>query len=218
MPFDPRTPSLSQVIQNHLGHAFARMHVSMVARVEKYDASKQSVDVQPLVKERALDPESDEIVATRLPVITNVPLMFPGVGNCAITFPVNVGDTVLLVFSDYSLDVWLSQGGEVDPLDTRSHHLSDAVAIPGVRSFSAPMTGIDTTHTVIGQQGGTSDFVALAQKVDDAVTSIKTWLTTHTHTVATTGTSTAQSGTAAPSTTPSPSTPATGSGTVKVST
>jgi len=54
--------------------------------------------------------------------------------------PVAVGDTGLLVFCDGSLDVWLSKGGLVDPLDDRHHALSDAVFIPGLRPFSNPVS------------------------------------------------------------------------------
>jgi hypothetical protein len=54
--------------------------------------------------------------------------------------PVAVGDTGLLVFADDSLDVWLSKGGLVDPLDDRHHALSDAIFIPGLRPFSNPVS------------------------------------------------------------------------------
>jgi hypothetical protein len=54
--------------------------------------------------------------------------------------PVEVGDTGLLVFADDSLDIWLSKGGLVDPLDDRHHALSDAVFIPGLRPFSNPIS------------------------------------------------------------------------------
>lgn len=53
---------------------------------------------------------------------------------------VSVGDTGLLVFCDDSLDVWLSKGGLVDPLDDRHHALSDAVFVPGLRPFSNPVS------------------------------------------------------------------------------
>jgi hypothetical protein len=53
-----------------------------------------------------------------------------------LVMPISVGDPGLLVFADGSLDVWLSHGGLVDPLNDRHHALSDAVFIPGLRSFN----------------------------------------------------------------------------------
>jgi hypothetical protein len=211
MPTIPRTPSLAQVIQLALDRRCANLHVAVPARVERYDSAKQQIDAQPLVKDRYTDDE-DEVQTERLPVVTNVPLVFPGAGPWAVVFPVAVGDTVLLVFSDASLDVWLAQGGEVDPLDMRRHHLSDAVAIPGLRPFSAPLPGAGGSTMVIGKPGDPTDAVALAAKVDQALTNVKAWLTTHTHAGVTVG-----SGVTGVSAAPPPSTPATGSSTVKVS-
>ena len=51
------------------------------------------------------------------------------------------GDTVLLVFSERSIDKWAQQGGEVDPLDSRLHHLSDPVALPGLLSLNKAWQG-----------------------------------------------------------------------------
>jgi hypothetical protein len=38
----------------------------------------------------------------------------------------------MLVFSQRSIDRWLDVGGEIDPADPRKHHLTDAIAYPGV--------------------------------------------------------------------------------------
>ena len=62
----------------------------------------------------------------------------------------NAGDQVLLVFSERSLDVWLSAGGIVDPNDTRKHHISDAIAIPGCYPFNNPITGASASDVVLG--------------------------------------------------------------------
>jgi len=42
----------------------------------------------------------------------------------------------MLLFSQASIDKWRKQGGKVDPVRDRRHDLSDAIAIPGLRSFS----------------------------------------------------------------------------------
>lgn len=60
-----------------------------------------------------------------------------------------------------------------------------------------------------------ADFVALASKVDAAVTAIQAAFDTHTHVVATTGTAAAQSGTAAAVLSPIGPQPPTGSATVR---
>ena len=79
-------------------------------------------------------------------------MCFPGSGAFPETFPLKAGDTVLLVFSSSSIDRWLSLGGEVDPIDDRRHHITDAMAIPGLRSMNAalPSTALDPNARVIG--------------------------------------------------------------------
>ncbi len=72
-------------------------------------------------------------------VIYNVPVAWHRAGDAFIVLPLKPGHLVTLIFSDKSLEKWLNSGGVVDPEDTRSHHVSDAVAIPGGYPFSDPL-------------------------------------------------------------------------------
>lgn len=123
------------------------LHVSIPAKVVRVELAKGLVDAQPLVKD-VFDGQ-----AVSVPVIPNVPVVWPGAGGYRLTFPIAAGDIVLLVFSDRSLDLWLEKGGEVDPEDPRRHALSDAIAIPGLRSFREPWTGAAEDAAVLGKDG-----------------------------------------------------------------
>ena len=192
----PRTPTLEGVINRATRMALRRARVALPARVETYDATKQRVTVQPLILDGYTDENGDR-QAERLPVINGVPVVFPGGGGFRVTFPIAVGDVVLLVFSSSSLDRWLALGGEVDPEDDRRHDLNDAIAIPGLHSFAAPLATAPTSTLSIGKDGGgptieigASDIQvggssALATKAD--IDALRTWLTTHTHAGVTTG-------------------------------
>lgn len=128
------TPTLPQIIRAQVSRVFDGVHTCMPGRVTSYDAATQEASVQPLFKNtRKLD-NGDTKVDT-LPVINHVPVVFPGAGAYSITFPVAKGDTVLLVFTEQSLDKWLVNDGVVDPEGGRRFHISDAIAIPGLRSF-----------------------------------------------------------------------------------
>lgn len=183
-----RTPTLAAVLSAFKAQAFADLRVSMPARVEKYEDSTQLADVQPLLKESYVDEDGERAIA-RLPVITNVPVVFPGGGGMRITFPVRAGDTVLLVFSDRSIDSWLAQGGEATPEDERRHHLSDAIAIPGLHPNTAAWSGTESGVVTIGEDTAASDFVALATSTKNEITALSnafnsfvtTVFNTHTH-------------------------------------
>jgi hypothetical protein len=140
-----RTPTLSELIRLAIEARLAGVHVSVPGRVEKYDASKQRADIKPLVK--TAQGES-------VPVITNVPIIFPGGGGFRVVFPVVKGDTVLLVFCERSIDNWKKRGGEVDPIDTRHHALSDAVAYVGLRAESDAMKDAPTGSMKVGKDAG----------------------------------------------------------------
>lgn len=145
-------PSLAGVIRAALRAAAADLRVALPARVERVNLAQGRLDAKPLLKD--LVEAGAQARALALPVITNVPIVWPGAGGFRLTFPLAPGDTVLLVFSDRALDGWLERGGEVDPEDPRQHALSDAVAIPGLRPFSDPWTGAASDGATMGRDGG----------------------------------------------------------------
>ena len=132
-PQGEATPTMANVIKQARKAGAVDLRVSMPAEVVKYDHVKQKVDVKPLLKKKYNDGSVVE-----QPVIYNVPVGHPRAGEAFVHMPIKKGHYVWLIFGDKSLDKWLSTGGNVDPEDVRSHHISDAVAYPGVYPFSDP--------------------------------------------------------------------------------
>lgn len=154
-----RSPSLAAILEAALSARLARLHVSLPAVVMRYDAARQAIDAQPIIRQSYEDEEGARSTE-RVPVVTDVPVVFPGSGPFTMTFPIAVGDTVLLVFSEQALEKWLTYGGiDIDPLDDRRNHLSDAIAIPGLRPFSDPVPNATTTHMQIGHAEGAQLFI-----------------------------------------------------------
>lgn len=193
------TRSWAEVIRAAVDARVADIHTALPAQVVSYDASKQTVDVQPLLQRVYRDDDGTE-KSESFPQIPNVPVAFPRAGGYALTFPVAAGDTVLLVFAERALDQWRARDKEVDPGDLRMHDLSDAVAIPGVYASAKALTNAaQTDRAVFGKDGGLQvavkaaliemgekdagalDFVALAQKVLTELTNIVNAFNTHTH-------------------------------------
>ncbi len=160
------TPALPRVLDAAVSNRIRALHVAMPAKVLSYDSSTQKISAQPLIQ-RGYRDESGERQTEDLPVINNVPVCFPGAGAISITWPIAAGDTVLLVFSDFSLDRWLERGGVVDPGDDRAHTLTDAIAIPGLRDFAHPADGVHATALVIDapliHAGGTSSLAKVSE-------------------------------------------------------
>lgn len=128
------TPTLPQLIDVAIDQRLDNVFVAVPGRIESYDASERSADVKPLVRVAFTD-ESGVRQTEELPVIARVPVMFPGMGDGEITFPVSNGDYVMLHFASHSIDTWLETAQLVDSGDDRRHSISDAFAVPGIRPF-----------------------------------------------------------------------------------
>jgi hypothetical protein len=129
------------------------VHTAIPGRVESYDAATQTADVLPLVQTFALQEDGTRLPVT-LPVLPAIPVVQPGANGFRVTYPVAAGDTVLVVFTEASLDAWQARGGLVDPADPRRHHLADAVAIVGLHANPSPWSGAAADATTWGHDGG----------------------------------------------------------------
>lgn len=68
------------------------------------------------------------------PVLSDVPVFFPGGKDFGWTFMVSPGDECLVVFADCCIDAWFQNGGSSAPISVRKHDLSDGFAFVGFRS------------------------------------------------------------------------------------
>jgi len=138
------TPTLSEVIRVAIEDALLNINTAMPGEIQSYDSATNFASVQPVFKRKYS--ENEEIV--KLPIINQVPVAFPRANQAAITFPIKKGDTVLLIFSQRSLDKWKQSGGIISPDDPRTQDISDAIAIPGVYPVADPIV-IDGDNLVI---------------------------------------------------------------------
>lgn len=170
------------------------LHTALPGRVQSYDAATQTADIEPMIKRGVpTGGEEDEVALETLPVLPSVPILFPSGGQCFVTFPLAVGDPVLIVFCERDTSQFRGTGAVSDPGVPTMHGLSGAVAIPcafGPRS--AAMSGVSTTDLVVGRAnglanltiksgtaevGGNSDAAALASRVK----ALETAFLGHTH-------------------------------------
>lgn len=156
--------TLEQVIVNAIDAALLELHTGLPAKVIIFDPSTQSCDVQPLLQRVYLDADAGLDVPVELPQIQNVPIEYPAGGGFAITWPLSPGDIVYLAFCERSIDGWLeaAPGLSVDPLESRKHHLSDAVARAGLRQRRGALPGLMTPTLRVGLEDGTALFEVTA--------------------------------------------------------
>ncbi len=127
---NPRTLSMAETIQTLIDAKFLEVHTSAPAEIVSFNPANGFAVVQPLIKRKYKNEETP----VKLPTISNVPVAFPRIGNARVRFPVSPGDEGKLSFCERSIDKWLTQGGSVDPNDSRKFSLSDAVFELGLTS------------------------------------------------------------------------------------
>lgn len=111
------------------------------------------ISAQPVVK-TSLRAADGSFSWLNLSLLVDVPVVFPMGGGYNITFPLSLGDEVLVVFSSRCIDGWWSQGGIQLPSEFRFHSLDDGFAIPGVRSMARPLASISTTSMQLRTDDG----------------------------------------------------------------
>lgn len=168
MSFIPSTtPTLTEVIQAAIYQALQDLHTMIPGKIVSYDAPNQKAAVQPLIQ-RPVIYSDGTVVTETLPVIQSVPILFPRGGALYMRWTLEVDDHVMLVFAERSLDAWLSSNGSViDPIDPRTHDLSDAVAIPGLLPFSkAIFDAVPDKAITIGSDRGGMQVNLTADKIE----------------------------------------------------
>ena len=125
------TPTLATVIAQAISASLRDLHTAMPGQIESYDSTTAKANILPLINRQLPDG-----TILQLPVIQQVPVCWPRTSQGIIHFPLQRGDGVLVIFSERSLDEWLTAGGSVAPEDKRIMDLTDAIAIPGLFDFS----------------------------------------------------------------------------------
>lgn len=145
--------------ESRLGHenAAAKMRVAIPGIIENFDPEKQTATVQPAITENVRLGQED-IKPIQLPLLTDVPVVFPRAGGYCLTFPVKKGDECLLVFSDMCIDGWWQSGGVQNQTETRRHDLSDAQAFLGVQSVPQAVKDYSTSSVMLRNEDKDSYF------------------------------------------------------------
>lgn len=162
----PENITLAQVIRAAQNALKAGLHTSLPGVVKSYDAQKKTADIQPVIKVPVYDPETGEPgEAETLPVIPNVPVSMPRGGGFHLSFPLEAGDHVTLVFSESATGQWRTSGEVSEPGDVRRHSLGYPTAFPGAHPDADVLTDdanpLFSGKLVIGKDGDPTSSVRI---------------------------------------------------------
>ncbi|ATN92785.1 putative baseplate protein [Pseudomonas phage PPSC2] len=123
----------TDIVRTQFRIDMADIHTALPCKVVNVynDNTQQKVDVIPSVNRLLKTGEGDPPMQ-----MLGIPVIFPGSSASLISFPINVGDTVLCVFSQLSTDNFKIGSGEPTTAnDMRMFSDQDAIAIPGLFPF-----------------------------------------------------------------------------------
>ncbi|HAW2832189.1 TPA: translation initiation factor IF-2 [Escherichia coli] len=164
-----RLGSQEQADTSLIGAVMSALRVAMPGIVQSFDPDAVTAVVQPAIRGQEPSPDGGS-QSTVLPLLVDVPVLFPRGGGCTLTFPVSAGDECLVVFADRCIDFWWQNGGIQEPVDTRLHDLSDAFCIVGPQSQAEKISGISTDAVQLRTDDGTS-FIELSRGGGVTITS-----------------------------------------------
>ncbi len=167
------------ISQESFARAFRQMSSldwsAVPAVILSYDASQQKASVRLLIKQVMRDMSTREY-----PRIHGVPVVMPRTAFAGIQLPVAVGDKVLLIFTQKSIENVLytdlsgtSLPETIDPKDTRLKDFNDCVAMVGFSDF-AGSHGTNTSLSIKNNIGkGTENLIELTEDGTVNVKSLK---------------------------------------------
>lgn len=101
--------------------------------IQSYDSIHNTAAIQPAIREEIVN-EDNTIQYMNLPILVNVPIIFPSCSAGSIKILLKQGDECLVLFSDLSIDNFWKYANVQNPIEVRRHDLSDGIAIPCVLS------------------------------------------------------------------------------------
>jgi hypothetical protein len=155
-----RGTDLVEVIRAALDSLKSSLWTALPAIIESYDPDKLTVTCQVSTKV-SLRQSNGVFIWVDVPLLVDVPVVFPSGGGFLVTWPLDQGDEVLVVFASRCIDGWWAHGGVQLPSELRFNDLSDGFALPGPRSVPRLVSNVSTTSIQIRNEAGTA-FIELA--------------------------------------------------------
>ena len=126
--------SLASLLELQRLNTLNSINCHQVGEIVSFDPSKQTAEVQ-IKMSYVVNGEIKQY-----PVLLDCPCVVLGGGQGRITFPINAGDSCLVLFNDKDMDNWYAGGQTMLPNTERMHSLSDAIALVGIHNKQNKLT------------------------------------------------------------------------------
>lgn len=120
--------SLASVLDLYRLSLMYQMNCHQVGEIVSFNPSTQTAEVQ-IKMVRVEDNQIKEY-----PLLIDCPCVVLSGGKGRLTFPIEQGDSCLVLFNDRDIDNWYASGQKMPPRTPRMHNFADAIALVGIRN------------------------------------------------------------------------------------
>jgi hypothetical protein len=143
-----------EVLRRAMETEMWNLRVSCPGIIQDYDSTTQTATIQPAIRERISI--YGNLTWKQLPLLVNVPVIFPGNSNYSITYPAVKGDECIVFFMDNCYDASWQNGGIQNQVELRRHDLSDGMCYLARWSQPNKLSAVSTNSLQIRNAAGTS--------------------------------------------------------------
>lgn len=104
IPMNERDPSRSVNEENKARSRAIKTRVASPGIIQSFDSTTQTVSVQLAIREKRYN--DGEETWEDVPLLVDVPVVFPRAGGYLLTLPIAPGDECLVIFGDNCMDAW----------------------------------------------------------------------------------------------------------------
>lgn len=141
-------PDLQDVLEGAMQDLLYSFNCHRIGTIQSFDPSNQTATIQLTDKGVISNSDGSEQLITFSPLLQCPAIILKGASG-GLTFPINEGDTCLVLFNDRDIDNWFEDGLPQRPNTLRAHEMSDAIALVGIRNGINKLTDYNNSATVI---------------------------------------------------------------------
>ena len=149
-----------EMLRSALDAGAAELWTSLPGIVHSFDPAACTAVIQPAIQ-GSVTGQDGAARGVTMPLLPDVPVIFPHSKDFALTFPIKPGDECMVWFAARCIDAWWQSGGVQPALDPRMHDLSDAFCLVGPWSQAGKIDGISAENVQLRTTDGAA-FVEIA--------------------------------------------------------
>jgi hypothetical protein len=132
----------------------ARIFTALPGIYQKAGKGNQTASVKTAIKGKVANGKGgwDD---KEMPLLINLPILWPGGSGFQLTFPLSEGDEGLIIFAQRCIDSWWQSGGVQPQAEIRMHDIADGFFFPSMLSQAkAPSTAASTSTVQLRSADG----------------------------------------------------------------